>query len=96
MPKSREEARPRRPAKLPVALRLAANHSGNSDSTASICGQLLGALHGERALPGNGLPETGDSYRSRWSEFGNCHRIRFFEFGNCHRFSRHHQVGENR
>jgi ADP-ribosylglycohydrolase len=45
----------RRPAELGAALRLAANHSGNSDSTASICGQLLGALHGERALPGNWL-----------------------------------------
>jgi ADP-ribosylglycohydrolase len=33
------------------ALRLAANHSGDSDSTASITGQVLGALHGTAALP---------------------------------------------
>ncbi|GAA1500817.1 ADP-ribosylglycohydrolase family protein [Kitasatospora kazusensis] len=32
-------------------LLLAVNHSGDSDSTGSICGQLLGALHGETALP---------------------------------------------
>jgi len=32
-------------------LLLAANHSGDSDSTASICGNLLGVLHGADALP---------------------------------------------
>lgn len=32
-------------------LLLAVNHSGDSDSTASVCGSLLGALHGETALP---------------------------------------------
>ncbi|GAA4861610.1 ADP-ribosylglycohydrolase family protein [Kitasatospora terrestris] len=32
-------------------LLLAVNHSGDSDSTGSICGNLLGALHGETALP---------------------------------------------
>lgn len=34
-----------------AAVRLAANHSGDSDSTAAIAGNLLGALHGEAALP---------------------------------------------
>lgn len=33
------------------ALSLAVTHSGDSDSTGSICGNLLGALHGETALP---------------------------------------------
>lgn len=33
------------------AVRLAANHSGDSDSTASIAGQLCGARHGIMALP---------------------------------------------
>jgi len=33
------------------ALRAAANHSGDSDSTAAICGNLIGAWHGEAALP---------------------------------------------
>lgn len=33
------------------ALSLAVTHSGDSDSTGSICGNILGALHGERALP---------------------------------------------
>jgi ADP-ribosyl-[dinitrogen reductase] hydrolase len=29
----------------------AVNHSGDSDSTGSICGNILGALHGETAIP---------------------------------------------
>ncbi len=33
------------------ALRLAVNHSGDSDSTGAIAGNILGALHGEAALP---------------------------------------------
>ncbi|QNE16659.1 ADP-ribosylglycohydrolase family protein [Kribbella qitaiheensis] len=33
------------------ALALAVTHSGDSDSTGAICGNLLGALHGETALP---------------------------------------------
>jgi ADP-ribosyl-[dinitrogen reductase] hydrolase len=33
------------------ALILAANHSGDTDSTAAICGNLLGAYHGAGALP---------------------------------------------
>ncbi|WP_217809222.1 ADP-ribosylglycohydrolase family protein [Agreia pratensis] len=33
------------------ALALAVSHSGDSDSTGAICGNLLGALHGEEALP---------------------------------------------
>jgi ADP-ribosylglycohydrolase len=36
-----------------TALLLAVNHSGDSDSTGSICGNLLGALHGETVLPGD-------------------------------------------
>ncbi|MDD0858684.1 ADP-ribosylglycohydrolase family protein [Arthrobacter alpinus] len=34
-----------------AAIRLATNHSGDSDSTASIAGNILGALYGEAALP---------------------------------------------
>ncbi|MEV0229635.1 ADP-ribosylglycohydrolase family protein [Nonomuraea sp. NPDC050786] len=33
------------------ALLLSVNHSGDSDSTGSVCGNLLGALHGVAALP---------------------------------------------
>ncbi|TCO32626.1 ADP-ribosylglycohydrolase [Kribbella steppae] len=33
------------------ALALSVTHSGDSDSTGAICGNLLGALHGETALP---------------------------------------------
>lgn len=33
------------------ALALAVTHSGDSDSTGAICGNLLGVLHGETALP---------------------------------------------
>lgn len=32
-------------------LLLAVNHSGDSDSTGSVCGNLLGTIHGETALP---------------------------------------------
>ncbi|WBQ08040.1 ADP-ribosylglycohydrolase family protein [Kribbella sp. CA-293567] len=39
------------PAQFLDALALAVTHSGDSDSTGSICGNLLGALHGETALP---------------------------------------------
>ena len=33
------------------ALSLAVSHKGDSDSTGSICGNILGALHGSRSLP---------------------------------------------
>jgi ADP-ribosylglycohydrolase len=39
------------PADLRRALLLAVNHSGDSDSTGAICGNLLGAWHGNTALP---------------------------------------------
>ncbi|MFG1865767.1 ADP-ribosylglycohydrolase family protein [Microbispora bryophytorum] len=35
------------------ALLLAVNHSGDSDSTGSLCGNLLGTVHGDAALPGH-------------------------------------------
>ncbi|WP_037575003.1 ADP-ribosylglycohydrolase family protein [Phaeacidiphilus oryzae] len=38
-------------------LLLAVNHSGDSDSTGSVCGNLLGAVHGETALPGEWLAQ---------------------------------------
>ncbi|MGW0518077.1 ADP-ribosylglycohydrolase family protein [Crossiella sp. NPDC003009] len=41
----------RRAEQFPDALRLAANHSGDSDSTAAITGNILGALHGTAVLP---------------------------------------------
>jgi ADP-ribosylglycohydrolase len=40
-----------RPEGFLDALSLAVTHSGDSDSTGSICGNILGALHGETALP---------------------------------------------
>lgn len=36
---------------LPDGLRLAANHSGDTDSTAAIAGNLLGTLHGVDGIP---------------------------------------------
>ncbi|MBT2505461.1 ADP-ribosylglycohydrolase family protein [Streptomyces sp. ISL-98] len=39
------------------ALCLAVNHSGASDATGALCGGLLGALHGETALPPGWLAE---------------------------------------
>lgn len=38
-------------------LLLAVNHSGDSDSTGTVCGSLLGALHGETALPAEWVGE---------------------------------------
>ncbi|MET9963171.1 ADP-ribosylglycohydrolase family protein [Streptomyces sp. NPDC006326] len=38
-------------------LRLAVNHGGDSTATGALCGALLGALHGETALPGAWLAE---------------------------------------
>lgn len=43
-------ARPK-PAQFIDAVRLAANHSGHSDSTAAITGSILGARHGTAVLP---------------------------------------------
>ncbi|MEV4437749.1 ADP-ribosylglycohydrolase family protein, partial [Streptomyces sp. NPDC049577] len=40
------------------ALLLSVNHSGDSDSTGSLCGNLLGALHGDAALPPAWLSRT--------------------------------------
>ncbi|MDX2970256.1 ADP-ribosylglycohydrolase family protein [Kribbella solani] len=39
------------PGQFLDALALAVTHSGDSDSTGAICGNLLGTLHGETALP---------------------------------------------
>ncbi len=41
----------------PAGLRLAVNRSGPSRATGSVCGALLGALHGESALPPAWLAE---------------------------------------
>ncbi|MEU5639603.1 ADP-ribosylglycohydrolase family protein [Streptomyces milbemycinicus] len=38
-------------------LLLAVNHGGDSDSTAAVCGNILGTLHGETALPPAWLAE---------------------------------------
>ena len=40
-----------KPDQILDALSLAVTHSGDSDSTGAICGNILGALHGEKALP---------------------------------------------
>lgn len=36
---------------LERALLLSVNHSGDSDSTGAMCGNILGTLHGESSLP---------------------------------------------
>jgi ADP-ribosylglycohydrolase len=45
------------PQDVRSALLLAVNHSGDSDSTGAICGQILGTILGEGALPGDWLAE---------------------------------------
>ena len=42
---------------LPEALRIAVNHSGDSDSTGSVCGNLAGAWHGVAAIPAEWLEQ---------------------------------------
>lgn len=41
------------PGDIRRALLLAVNHSGDSDSTGAICGNIVGAMHGPEALPGD-------------------------------------------
>jgi ADP-ribosylglycohydrolase len=41
-----------------AALLAAVNHSGDSDSTGSICGQLLGAAYGDAVLPADWVAEV--------------------------------------
>lgn len=38
-------------------LLLAVNHTGDSDSTGAICGNILGAIHGTAAIPAEWLAE---------------------------------------
>lgn len=40
------------------ALLLSVNHSGDSDSTGSICGNILGARHGDGGLPHEWLEQV--------------------------------------
>ncbi|MYT23003.1 ADP-ribosylglycohydrolase family protein, partial [Streptomyces sp. SID7760] len=42
---------------VPHGLRLAVNHDGDSGAAGSLCGALLGAQHGETALPGAWLAD---------------------------------------
>ncbi|MFE3559134.1 ADP-ribosylglycohydrolase family protein [Streptomyces sp. NPDC059193] len=42
---------------VPHGLRLAVNHGGDSGAAGALCGALLGALHGETALPAAWLAE---------------------------------------
>jgi ADP-ribosylglycohydrolase len=69
-------------ADLRRALLLAVNHSGDSDSTGSICGNLLGAWHGETALPpdwvadleGRGtILELADDLAAEYTDAGRLH-----------------------
>ncbi len=46
------------PGETRQALLLAINHSGDSDSTGAICGNLLGTWHGELALPPEWVAEV--------------------------------------
>ncbi|MFF4159441.1 ADP-ribosylglycohydrolase family protein [Streptomyces sp. NPDC001678] len=47
-----------RPRSIEDALLLSVNHSGDSDSTGAVCGNLLGAQHGDSALPASWLALT--------------------------------------
>ena len=45
------------PRDITEALIAAVNHSGDSDSTASVAGNILGAYHGLSALPGDWIAQ---------------------------------------
>ncbi|MEV4433412.1 ADP-ribosylglycohydrolase family protein [Streptomyces sp. NPDC049585] len=47
-----------RPDSVTQALLLSVNHSGDSDSTGAVCGNLIGALYGDAALPAAWLSVT--------------------------------------
>ncbi|MBD3176756.1 MAG: ADP-ribosylglycohydrolase family protein [Armatimonadia bacterium] len=61
---------------LPDGLRLAANHSGDSDSTGAITGHILGAWHGEQAIPGSWIEalELHEEIERLAEEFIAAHR----------------------
>ncbi|MEQ7123544.1 ADP-ribosylglycohydrolase family protein [Actinopolymorpha sp. B11F2] len=70
------------PADIRKALLLAVNHSGDSDSTGAVCGNLLGVLHGETALPpdwvaeieGRGtILEVADDFAMEFTQGGQLH-----------------------
>lgn len=46
------------PGRTAESLLLSVNHSGDSDSTGSVCGNLLGARHGDTCLPPSWLVRT--------------------------------------
>jgi hypothetical protein len=55
-------------ANFSEAIEVASNHDGDSDSTASISGQLYGAKHGLAALPASAIDSSGRSRKGpcRW------------------------------
>jgi ADP-ribosylglycohydrolase len=61
---------------LPEALRIAVNHSGDSDSTGAVCGNLAGACYGVAAIPADWLeklelrPAITSLTRDALDEFG--------------------------
>ncbi|WP_322973818.1 ADP-ribosylglycohydrolase family protein [Actinacidiphila oryziradicis] len=66
------------------ALQLAANHSGNGDSTGAVCGNLLGAYHGDVGLPtdwlavveGRGvISELADDFDTRFHSDEDTRRL---------------------
>ena len=59
-----------------AAIAVAVNHSGDSDSTASIAGNILGAYYGEQCLPADWLEalEAPEVIRGMASEAGGRHR----------------------
>ena len=65
------------------ALRAAANHSGGSDATAALTGNVLGALHGTSALPRDWLAglELVDLLTELGADLGRSVTGQDFDFG---------------
>jgi len=53
----------REPSDLKKCLRIAANHSGDSDSVACIAGSILGALHGIKIIPNDWIERLAEKKR---------------------------------
>jgi len=51
------------PSDLKKCLRIAANHSGDSDSVACIAGSILGALHGNQIIPNDWIERLAEKKR---------------------------------
>ncbi len=65
-----------------TALKMAVNHDGDSDTTGSLVGQLMGAMHGEEALPARWLDklELRDTIQTVAADLSAFHQWQVAEY----------------